>query len=554
MGGPVPRDLAFFIEKHVFPGLDPRLVEEALSCSKLLYLAEGEKLNVKGLLVVYSGSIVYRDVLYTVGDYVVAEGEVRGEKESVLIYFPGDCGRPILAGLAEAEACIVGELVHRAPVCVEPGTSCLDAVRIMARHGVSSILVCRDGDAIAIFTDTDLRRIIAQHGGVPSGVAVESCGTPSPLSVEPGATCIEAARVMMEHYVKHLVVREEGRVRGVVTVRDIAYAEALGPLYARRLLSAAETPDELRAAYRRMVRFLRRSLSRLSPSSAPGRAEHYARMASLALRSLVEHAAALAAGEAGVAGGAAYLAAGSLARQEQPLPTDRDTLLVYEPGRLSRREAEELAGKVEDLLDAVGFPGCSHGYTARRLVYSLDELGDRVRSLLRDPARGVVELGLLLDAVTIWPRGSRVGEELRRLIAENIEAEGAGPALRAALAAYRPRLGVLGRLPRRVDLKLDLLAPLAYAAKALHAASGMWREVNTAERILALAGEAVIPSDLAEDALHAYRVGLGYAAWSLAVTGARVLDTGQLSGHERQLLRAALQSAARLVDRARSPM
>jgi len=551
---PAPRDLAFFLEHVVFPGVDHRLLVEALSCSKLVYLPEGEEKRLAGIVVVYAGSVRVGEALYARGDYAVVDGPVAAVKDSILIYFPGDCGRVIEAGLRGAETCVVDDLVHRPPVCVEPGTSCIDAVRVMASHGVSSVLVCRGGRAEAIFTDTDLRRIVARHGAVPPGRRVEDCGTRNPLGVPQGTPCTEAALVMMERYVKHLVVYSDGAVRGVVTVRDIAYAEALGPLYARRLLAPAQGVEGLTEAYRRVLRLLRRSLARLQPSTSPRLAEHNARMASLALRAVVEKAAEIAFREAGVSGGASYAVAGSLARQEQPLPTDRDSLLLYDPRRLAEEDAKSLAGRVEEILDSVGFPGCSHGYTSRRLVYSVEELPRLAARLAEDPAGNVVEIGLLLDAVDVWPREAGSAARLRRLLVEKIAEAGSGPALRAALAAYRPRLGVLGRLPRRLDLKRGLLAPLSYAAKALAASGGLWEEVNTGRRLLALTGAGALPPDLAEDAVQAYQVGLGYAAWSLAAHGSREIDTASLSGYERQLLRAALNAAARLVDRARQPL
>ena len=554
-GRPVPRDLAFFLVSEVFPSLPRGLVEEALSCASVVYIPEGGSEELHGLVVVYGGAVRVGDAVYERGDYFLADGPVHGERDSVLIVFPRDCGRLLEAGLREAEACSVGGLVHRDPVCVEPGTPCIEAVRVMARHGVSSVLVCSGGRAVAIFTDTDLRRVVAVNGSVPP-VAVEECGTRDPVGVEETASCAEAVRVMMERYVKHLVVYSGGRVRGVVTVRDIAYAEALGPLYAMRLVSRAEGALGLREAYPRLLRLLRRGLARLQPAAEPRRAEHYARMASLALRSVVERAAAIAAREAGLPGeGWAYLVSGSLARQEQPLPTDRDTMLLYDPARVQRRALQGFAERVEALLDELGYPGCSHGHTSLRHLYSLGEARERLAAAAAEPTRdeNIVLLGLAMDAVAVWPRGSGLGDWLRARALEAVREAGSGPSVRAAMAAYRPRLGPLRRLPASLDLKRDALAPIVYAAKALAAAAGGWRPVNTADRLLELAAAGALPSDLAEDALQAYQVVLGYTAWAMAVHGGRRLDTRGLTGYERTVLREALAAAARLVDRARSP-
>ena len=558
MPGPVPRDLSFFLLTEVFPGVERRIVEEALSCSELMYIPRDGSEKAHGMLVVYNGAVKVGESVYTRGDYVIVDGEVRGVEDSIVIVFPEECSRILEAGLREAETCVVSELIHRPPVCVEPGTPCLDAVRVMAASGVSSVLVCDPGGstAVAIFTDTDLRRIVARDGSVPSK-GVEECGTANPVGVKESTPCSEAARVMMEHYVKHLVVYGEKGVRGVITVRDIAYAESLGPLYARRIVSAAEDLESLREAYGRLLRSLRRSLARLQPASSPRSGEHYARMASLALRSLVEKAADLAARRVGAPGhGWGYIVSGSLARQEQPLPTDRDTMLVYDPSVIGRGAAARLAEEIEALLDAVGYPGCSHGHVSTRHLYSVDEIHEALVRAARDPSvtDNLVLLSLGMDAEQVWPRSGEVGSSIRRWALEALQEAGSAPSFRAGLAAYRPRLRPLGRLPRSIDLKRDALAPIAYSVKALAASASIWDKVNTADRLVALAASGAVPPDLAEDALTAYQVVLGYTAWAMATRGKREIETGMLTGYERQVLREALQTIARLVDRVRSPI
>jgi CBS domain-containing protein len=552
LGKPAPRDLVFFIWERVFPHAPRQAVESAVSCSQVKLLAEGERERGEGLYIVYSGAVRLGGIVFEQGDYFVLSGggEAVAEKESILIVIDMECAAPLLTA-SPTESCRLGDLVYRKPVTASPSLATVDAVRVMHANAVSSVVVVDEaGRPIGIFTDTDLRRLVAE--GRPLDRPVSEYMTPNPVTATLSTPCSDAVYTMMERNIKHLVVVDgDGRVRGVVTVRDIAYAEALGPLYVRRIVSTASTVEELSQAYAKLSLVLARFARSLHPLRAQANIYMLVRMASLSLRSILERAAWIASRRIRVGGDWAYIVLGSNARLEQPLPTDRDTMIVYRGAGES--SARRLAEEVESILDRVGYPTCSHGYTARRLTMSLEEVRERVRGAAYEPAKddNIVLLGLLYDAVTVYPRGSDLGREVRRIVAEAVAESGSQAYIRGALAAYRPKLGVLGRLPRTVDLKLQGLAPISFAAKALALAVGMWEPVSTVERLEALASQGHLPPDVAAEAVEAYKILLGFSSWSQAVRGSRVIDTSSLSGAERAMLRTALQAAARLVDRVR---
>ncbi|NOZ89198.1 MAG: CBS domain-containing protein [Crenarchaeota archaeon] len=553
-----PPDLLFFLREEVFPQAPRELVEEALSCSRLALVSRGSPAPGRGLYIVYSGSIRYRGRVYERGDYVLVDepsGVEPVDGEAVVLVVEERCARGLLRLAPAGEGCRIGDLVHREPVTVEPSTPLIEAVRLMDRNGVSSVVVVDgEGRPVGIFTDTDLRRLVA-GGRFEPGAPIERFMTRDPYGLPPYTLCSDAVYRMMEWNVKHLLVVDRGRLHGVVTVRDIAYAEALGPLYVRRLMRAAGSVEALREAYQRLVRVLARFAARLHPLSSGAEAAGLVRMASLALRSVVEAAARIAGESLGVVDARwSLLVMGSNARLEQAWPTDRDTALVYDAETMSRGEAVRLGDEVERVLDEVGFPGCSHGHTARRHVYSLGELLSMLREAGARPGEGenLVIVGLFMDAVDAYSSGGlEAGGEARRVLAEAVASSGSRGFVRSALAMYRPRLGPLGRLPRRLDLKRDGLAPIVFAVKALTLYEGVWKPVSTLDRLEALSARGALPGDLAAEAAEAYRVLLGFSAWSLAVHGSREVEAGELSGVERSLLRSALQAAQRLVDRVR---
>lgn len=559
MAKPVPRDLVLFLSSRVFPHAPRSRLEELVSCSKIMLLSEGEEAGKPGLYIVYNGSVLLDGSEYSRGDYLVLAGDqrLRAKSEAILIYVPPGCGEDV-ARLGPGEPCRVQDLVHRSPVTARPGETVIEAVRRMNSLGVSSVVVV-DGEQrpLGVFTDTDLRRLVAS-GSCRPGDPIERVMTRHPVSVRGDTSCFDAVRVMMERNIKHLIVVDEaGRLQGVVTVRDVAYAEALGPLYVKRIIDRATSVEELGEAYRRLVGVLRRHAARLHPAAGSGRVAAMVAMASLALRSVASRAALLAAKRLNAPEkGWAYLVMGSNARLEQSLPTDRDTALVYQDSVMSEDRARRLAEEIEDILDRVGFPGCSHGYTARSLVYSVEGLRQELARAARNPSgdREIVLIGLFSDAEAAHPEAGRsLAEAVRRTLVEEVERSGSAPYLRSALAAYRPRLGAFGRLPRRLDLKRDGLAPIVYAAKAMALAAGLWEPVATGERLEWLAARNIVSSELAADASEALSILLGMAAWSSVIHGTKVIETDELSGVERALLRESLRVAARLVDRARAP-
>src|SRR5688572_15754579 len=106
----------------------------------------------------------------------------------------------------------VGELVDRAPVTCEPGTSAADIARTMSREGVESIVVLADGRPIGIITDRDLRRkVVADARDARTTPATDLMSSPV-ISVPAHAFVIDALALMTRRGIHHLAVSSEGRV------------------------------------------------------------------------------------------------------------------------------------------------------------------------------------------------------------------------------------------------------------------------------------------------------------------------------------------------------
>lgn len=104
-----------------------------------------------------------------------------------------------------------------------------DAVRILGKKHVGSLLVTKKGKPTAIFTERDLiTKVLAKGVSLKKKVGVYSS---SPLTViGPDMDLKDAARAMTQLRIRRLPVIEKGEVVGVITSADIVKALAEAPL------------------------------------------------------------------------------------------------------------------------------------------------------------------------------------------------------------------------------------------------------------------------------------------------------------------------------------
>ena len=94
------------------------------------------------------------------------------------------------------------------------------AARKMWEQQTGSLLVLQGEDLVGIITERDVLRAVAT--GTPLDTPVSEVMSKELITVEPGTSLREAARIMTERWIRHLPVLESGRLVGVVSQRDLA--------------------------------------------------------------------------------------------------------------------------------------------------------------------------------------------------------------------------------------------------------------------------------------------------------------------------------------------
>jgi CBS domain-containing protein len=122
----------------------------------------------------------------------------------------------------------VGELIGRASALrTGPKTPVGEVARLMTDGRCGSVLVMDGERLVGIFTEHDaLRRVLA--AGKPPETPVDEVMSRDPDTIEAGASPADAIRKMDEFYYWHLPVTEDGKVIGVVSIRDLPFGAAGG--------------------------------------------------------------------------------------------------------------------------------------------------------------------------------------------------------------------------------------------------------------------------------------------------------------------------------------
>ncbi len=101
-------------------------------------------------------------------------------------------------------------------------TPLLDAVKLLVSKGVNALVVLdNEGKLQGIVTDHDIIKCLDAHGGKISSVPVSQCMTEDVICCNYEETLMGALDLMGRHHIRHLVVKESGKVVAVLSIKDV---------------------------------------------------------------------------------------------------------------------------------------------------------------------------------------------------------------------------------------------------------------------------------------------------------------------------------------------
>jgi CBS domain-containing protein len=141
----------------------------------------------------------------------------------------------------------ISEVMTPAAVTDRPDDTLRQAAGKMREQQTGSLLVLDGQELVGIVTERDVLKAVATD--VPLDTPISEAMSKDLITVEPGTSLREAARIMTEKWIRHLPVLEGGRLVGIVSQRDLAgvLAGALNePDDLHRLIESSALPRERR--------------------------------------------------------------------------------------------------------------------------------------------------------------------------------------------------------------------------------------------------------------------------------------------------------------------
>lgn len=121
-------------------------------------------------------------------------------------------------------------MMKRNPRTISPEATLTDAAAMMRDTRVGAILVAEHDVYVGIVSEADLVRKALANQVDPMQTRVRSVMSSPVITIEQDRSAHDASDLMAEKGIRHLAVTEDGRIVGIVTVRDLLrYFKNWGP-------------------------------------------------------------------------------------------------------------------------------------------------------------------------------------------------------------------------------------------------------------------------------------------------------------------------------------
>lgn len=452
----------------------------------------------------------------------------------------------------------LGELIRREPVTCAVTATLRDAVVQMRDHAVRScVLVDETQHARGMLTLNDLRdRVLLEN--VPFDTPVIHIATPNPTTLPVDASAADAIQLMASTGHHQVIVTDHGRVRGIVSERDLFSLQRVSLQQVHRAIRSARSIASLKRAAGDI-----RNLTRNLLAQGVG-AEALTRTIAALNDTLTRQVLVLTLQNHPVIDVPwCWLALGSEGRGEQTLATDQDNAIIFaadDPAASERQRHLLLsfAREVNDALAELGFPLCTGNIMASNPACCLSEAEwrDKFIGWLSEPTpHALLNANIFFDFRPLLG-DSHLADRLRDWL---LARTGANPLFLKLMVANalqtEPPLGlirafVVDENDGKFDLKARGTRVFVDAARVFALARGL-RETGTVER-LRRAGEElhVDPRHVGAtvDAFHYLQL-LRLRTQEGASDGVNRLDPYALNEVDQRMLQEALRQARKLQQR-----
>jgi CBS domain-containing protein len=390
--------------------------------------------------------------------------------------------------------------VMSAPVATMPTTAGLvDASRVMAEKGISSIIVTAMDKPVGIVTERDVLRAVANSGSIGLHMPLSSVMSSPLMTVNEDALVFVAMGRMDRMKLRHLlVVDRQERPAGMITARGLLKLRAGSSLALGDEIASASTPAALHQARAKLPNLARGLMA--EGIGATGIAnivtsvlcDTTARAAEIVEQAMIE------AGWGAAPAPYCILVLGSGGRGESLFSADQDNAIVHSGTEQDKPWFAEFGRRLSELLHQAGVPLCKGGVMASNDPWrrSYDAWHAEIdRWVSKANGEDILNVDIFIDFAAVHGALDLADGLREHLLAKGGKSPPFLHILAASTADMKVPLGLFGQFTTqegRVDIKLHGMMPLVGAVRVL-ALKHKIGATATGERLMKLAEGGHMP-------------------------------------------------------------
>ncbi len=409
----------------------------------------------------------------------------------------------------------VGDLITKEVITASQDTSIRDSAEMMSQNGISSLVILdADGIPAGVVTDRDLRdKVVSKARSVQD--PVKDIMSISLVKTDAKDYCFEAILNMIRYNIHHLLVIDNGKLKGVITNHDLMMLQGTSPISIAREIENQQSIEGLVPASKKINKVVELLIKEGAKASNITRI--ITEINDRLLRKILEITEKKL-GRPPLK--YCWIVFGSEGRKEQTFRTDQDNAIIYEDPRTPAKGEEAktyfsaFTLLVRDSLLRCGFPPCPADYMASnpRWCQPLQVWKKYFAGWINEPTSDAVLKSLIF--FDFRPIHGEIGlaEGLRDSLTSMLEGQMLFLGYMAnTIINNMPPLSFFksfvvekgGEHKDEFDLKVKGIAPLVDAVRLFALERGV-RETSTLERITALRERHTIVKEYADELEHAF--------------------------------------------------
>ena len=449
-------------------------------------------------------------------------------------------------------------IIRREPITCSPDTPVREVLKTMHQHGIGSMVaVDAERRPQGIFTLHDvLSRVALSCTNLDQPFSAVM--TPNPYTLPPHAFAYEAALVMAKHGFRHILVAENGRLKGLVSEKDLFSLQRVG---LRQISGTIRNADSL-ATLIGSAQDIRQLAHNMMAQGVA--AEQLTQIISTLNDLLTTRIIELELRNNPLPDiEFCWIALGSEGRFEQTLNTDQDNGIIFRHASDTGADAARaillpFAKRVNLALAECGFPLCNGEVMASnpKWCLSLEEWQQTFANWIDHGApMDLLHSTIFFDFRTLYG-AARLTDELRDWLSE---AAPKNPRFLHQMAVNamrnKPPLGLVRDFVtgdgHTLDLKLNGVTPFVDAARIFSLANG-GRQTNTVGRLRELAESKFLRQQDADAYIEAFlfiqllRLRLHHGQCERGEDLTNKVDPDTLNNLDQRILKEAFRQARKL--------